>query len=226
MGASRAFLATYRPLCRTPSGRQAVAKYGLFPYVDGSCRREPDLEAQCPTITALCRGHMFAPRLREGDRVAYVTKLGCYEPRQPAHRRLTALLSVDRRFENHGEAAQWFEKQSLPIPRNCIVPATSPLSLDQTDGELRSELRALSSRLSPVQIVRLWDAAYAKRAEETGVVLACRVLFRELISPPMITRADWQRWCGRVPSTRTPPSITHELWQSLAERAASTPIRQ
>jgi len=111
---SAAFLATYRPLCRTAQGRRAITKYSLPPYVDGSCRREPDLEAHFPTITALCRGRMFAPRLYEGDRVAYVTKQGRYGLRASLHWRLTALLLVEHRFESHPPSGSVASRPQYP----------------------------------------------------------------------------------------------------------------
>lgn len=216
---SRAFLATYRPLCRTRQGRVAIAKYGTPPYVDGSCRREPDLEAVFPAITALCRGRMFAPRLHEGDRIAYVTKQGRYGPRLPEHWRLTALLVVECRFENHGQAAEWFTSHGYPVPRNCMVPETTPVPFDHTDGQLNRQLRAQLGRLTPEQIIRAWDRGYASRARNWGTILACRVVFRDLHDPPQITREDWVSWNKRVPSTRTPPQIAEHLWQHLADRA-------
>lgn len=219
---SRAFLATYRPLCRTEHGRVAIAKYSLAPYVDASCRREPDFEAEFPTITALCRARMFAPRLREGDRVAYVTKQGRYSPQLPDHWRLTALLLVTRRFESHAQAAEWFIGEDIPLPRNCMVPGTMPVSLECTDGELSPQLKAQVGRLTPEQIIRAWDSGYSERARTWGTVLVCHVLFRDLHNPPPIFREDWSSWTGRVPLTQTPPRITEQLWQKLCDRAATS----
>jgi hypothetical protein len=215
---SRAFLATYRPLCRTKQGRAAAAKYAIPPYVDGSCRREPDFEADLPTITALCHGRMFAPRLSKGDRVAYVTKQGRYAAQRPTHWRLTALLIVEHRFESHTQAADWFIGQGLRLPQNCMVPGTMPVPLDHTDGELNAQLRAQVGRLTPEQIIRAWDSGYSLRARNWGVVLACRVLFRDLHNPPPIVREDWLSWDGHVPFTQTPPRIAEHLWQELLDR--------
>ena len=61
------FLATYRPICASAHGRQAVADFGIPPFVDASCRREPDFESSFPSISALCRGRQFAPRLHADD---------------------------------------------------------------------------------------------------------------------------------------------------------------
>jgi len=187
---SAAFLATYRPLCGTAHGRAAVARYSIAPYVDGSCRREPDLECLFPTITALCRGGRFAPRLREGDRVAYVTKLGRYGTAAESHWRLTALLCVHKRFDSHSDAAEWFRNKGIPLPRNCMARKTAPVPLSQTDGIVKLQ-SGESVKLPSEEVIRRWDLAYAVRARRWGTVLACTPLFLELHSPPRITREDW-----------------------------------
>lgn len=221
---TRAFLATYRPLCRTATGRENISRKGLAPYVDGSCRREPDLEAEHPTITALCRKRAFAPRLKVGDRVVYVTKLGKYGD-GPDHWRLTAMLRVIERFDTHASAASWFRSQGESLPRNVMVDGNPPLPWEQTDGEISRNLRLRSAGRSPEQVVRMWDAGYAERAREYGVVLVCDVEYRDLATPPAIHREDWNAWHGRIPGTRNPPQITEELWEHLRSKATSVPTR-
>jgi hypothetical protein len=181
----------YRPLCSTPAGRRVKSDP---PYADGSCRREPDLESKFPSITALCRGRNFAPRLHVGDRVAYVSSA------QAGTWRLTALLEVVKRFETHEEAATWYRGQGLPPPSNCMVRGTSPLPLRRTHG------------VSHCGELKKWDEHYQQRANECGVFLACKPLWRNLQDPPMITRKDWEQWGGAP--TRT-PSNTPNLWEPL-----------
>lgn len=215
----RMFLTTYRPLCRTRQGREAVERFGLKPFIDGSCRREPDFEAQFPTITALCRGRMFAPRLVVGDRIAYVTKKGRYEVDHAPHWRLVALLQVLHRFESHEAAATWYIRRSLSVPRNCMVTGSTPAPLHLTDGKLPKLLSARAGMLLPERIVQLWDAGYASRAKANPQVLVCEAAFMNLISPPVIRDEDWINWVGRVPATRTPPAIGSDVWEHLEERA-------
>lgn len=203
-GVSRAFLATYRPLCGTAAGRVAVETYGLKPYVDASCRREPDLEGRWPTITALCRGRNFAPRLREGDRVAYMTR------RLNGVWYLTAMLEVVQRFESHASAADWYRAMGVPLPSNCMVAGNPPLPLSHTEG-----LGAGCTELKE------WDEFYQERAHKHGVLLRCNSLFQSLEAPPAITRDDWQAWIGRMPATRTPPPISETLWGRLTWGATS-----
>ena len=71
--APRYFLSSYKPLVWTTFGRAAALKHGLLPFIDGSIRREPDLEHEHPSISCLCRAGKFAPRLRVGDVVGYIT---------------------------------------------------------------------------------------------------------------------------------------------------------
>lgn len=215
---NRAFLASYRPICGTRAGRAAIARYDLPPFIDGSCRREPDLQLQFPAITALCRGGKFAPRLQVGDRVAYVTKRGSYESRE-RHWRLTALLQVAHRFESHRKAAEWYLEQGSRIPYNCIVQGNKPAAFGATDGSLSRLVRDATEGRSPESIIRVWDHGYHLRAQAHPVVLVCRPIAVELCDPPVITETDWLAWHGRVPPTLNPPPIPDTLWQALLSRA-------
>jgi len=67
------YLCTYHPLTENLAGRAAICNHGLPPFIDGSCRREPDFQARVPSISALCRGRNFAPRLWPGDCIAYIS---------------------------------------------------------------------------------------------------------------------------------------------------------
>ena len=84
-----------------------------------------------PSITALCRGHLFAPHLQQGDEVLYVTFKDFYG-QSFKHRRIVAHLKVLKRFESHTDAAQWYTSQGENLPSNCIVSGTQPLPLSHT----------------------------------------------------------------------------------------------
>lgn len=124
------FLASYRPLVHNRFGKDAIQKYGHPPFIDGSCRGEPDLESRFPSITAICRCGMFAPRLNERDQVIYMTK-----KHAAGHglRHLVAALEVVHRFGSHREASEWYVQQVLPLPSNCLVRQNPPLTIDHTD---------------------------------------------------------------------------------------------
>ncbi len=64
-------LNTYEPLVFTGAGRKAWKNYGFPPFIDSSCRREPDFESEYPSITALYRKDKFAPKRKEGDIVRH-----------------------------------------------------------------------------------------------------------------------------------------------------------
>lgn len=126
------YLNSYRPLVMYKRGKSAIQRFGIPPFVDYSCRREPDLESKFPSITALCRGSNFAPRLNESDIVVYLTRKEKYPGYYIRLRRLAAILRVTKRFESHQEAADWYEAKGLAVPGNCMVKSNPPLELDKT----------------------------------------------------------------------------------------------
>jgi len=185
-----AFLATYRPIISTAHGRAAAQTFDLAPFVDSSCRREPDLESSpYPAISALCRGKLFAPRLGVGDNVVYLTKKGRYGTVPSRHWRLVAVLRVLRRFETHHAAASWYRAQGLTPPSNCIVDGNPPVPLERTGGP-RPRNR-FGDPADPVGVVNRWNAAYRKRARR------CGVMGRDQAHPPRSPHA------GRDLGTRT-----------------------
>ena len=130
----RCFLATFHPLIHTAAGRRAVQRSGLPPFIDGSCRREPDFESPFPSITATCRAGGVAPRLRPGDTVVYLTVKGTYGRDIQPGWRLVAVLKVVNRFESHVLAADWYRSNNLALPSNCIVEGNPPKPLELTNG--------------------------------------------------------------------------------------------
>jgi hypothetical protein len=167
------FLCSFRPLAATSTGRAASASFGLPPFVDASCRREPDFESDFPSITALCRCGYFAPRLEVGDSIVYITKKSQYPGIAERHCRLVAILKVIATFQSHSSAAEWYRARQLPLPSNCMVFGNPPLPLEKTDRFCDDLSR--------------WDASYRLRAKTWGIFHVCEALFRELHHPPVIT---------------------------------------
>lgn len=99
------YLNSYHPLIQYAEGRKAIARYNLPPFIDYSCRGEPDFQSAYPSITALCRTDKFVPRLHEGDQIVYITVQGKYPGSEQLHWRLVAILDVFKRFESHDKAA-------------------------------------------------------------------------------------------------------------------------
>lgn len=201
------FLCSYRPLAASAIGCMAIRSHGLPPFIDGSCRREPDFQADAPSVSALCRGSKFAPRLWPGDRVAYLTCKGRYAGHIGWC--LVALLTVKHRFESHAAAADWYAAQGYGLPSNCIVRGNNPQPYDRTNRRLPADVRArVGVATDSVRAVRLWNATYAARARDCSVILACRADFLELWHPRVLSCRDMISIFGRIPVTQNPPKIT------------------
>lgn len=190
------YLNSYRPLIRYIEGREAVTIYDLPPFVDYSCRKEPDFQSAYPSISALCRVGKFAPRLHEGDLIVYITCKGKYLGINQPHWRLTAILEVFKRFEAHTEAAAWYMDQELALPRNCMVAGNPPCPIEMTAPitEFTTDLRR-------------WDLAYQSRARRCGVFLVCKSQFMDLCTPPILTEENMWEAFNRIPGTQNPPAI-------------------
>jgi len=188
----RFYLVTYRPLCDRAAGIQAAQRHGHPWFVDASCRREPDFEARRPSISALCRGAMFAPRLRVGDVVVHVTKKGRYLGNADPAWRLVSVMQVARTFRDHSEAAAWYQVRGLALPSNCLVVGNPPLDLKHT--------------ASPTRDLDAWDDHYRERVIENPIFHIGESLFRELIDPPVLTPQHMLDALGTDRLPRTPTS--------------------
>jgi hypothetical protein len=152
---ARSFLATFRPIVHTSSGRTAAVHFALPPFIDRSCRREPDLQSPFPSITATCRAGSFAPRLRVGDRIAYLTAKGRYLGETSAGWRVVAVLHVIERLLSHPDAAAWYRARDLPLPSNCLVDGNPPKPLEQTNGKPPAIVRTrMKAGLSSEEAIR------------------------------------------------------------------------
>lgn len=156
-------LCSFKPMLLTKEGRHAVDQYGLPPYIDGSCRREPDFESKYPSISALCRSSNFAPHIQEGDNVVYITVKGKYQTIDQKHWRLISILKVIKRFESHKEASEWYVKQGVSIPNNCMIDGNLPYPLEKTFGVHPSN--RFGEEKDPERLVHLWNLGYRHRAK-------------------------------------------------------------
>lgn len=212
------YLCSYTPLCTNRRGREIARVTGLPPFVDGSCRREPDFESPLPSISVLCRGANFAPRLKTGDRVAYITKQGQYGNGRGWH--LVAALRVIERFETHEEAAAGYRARSLSVPSNCLVAGSEPKPWGVTHGIAPPEiLKRFDPAAEPERVVRLWDASYRERAKKYGTLLMCEKEFLDLNEPRLLSREDLFAMFGRIPPTLNPPPISPPEYAALLELA-------
>jgi hypothetical protein len=200
----RVFVVTYTPLVGSKAGREAVEHYGLLPFIDGSIRREPDLEHARPSISCLCRAGKFVPRLQVGDRVLYMTHRRRYGG-PTTHWRVTAALRVIQLFESHTAAAVWYAKQRMATPSNCMVPGNKAKPMEHSHQMVRHPGCGPKSGLRD-----RWDAQYAKRAAKWPKMVATEVLFRDLSwnAPVVERREELEKALGRVPGTQNPGQVT------------------
>jgi len=202
------YLSKYRPLAAIDSGLAAARQFGIPPYVDASCRREPDLQSAFPSISAICQGKLFAPKMAVGDIVVYITTLAAYDKYPAEHWRLSAVLKVIERFPTHEAAADWYRGRGLPLPSNCIVEDNPPIPLAETGGLIcgGKEKKSLPQSLGE------WDATYRVRMAKCGDFVVTRPLYLNIVRPPMMTQSDVQRIFpgGKMPLVRTPPTLSPE----------------
>ena len=219
---ARNYLVSYHPLCSTEHGRRALkAHQHLLPFSDGSCRREPDLEAKHPSITALCRGGLFAPRLNPEDRVFYMTVKGTYFGRAKGWA-LVAALEVIHKLSSHEEAAAWYCAHDERIPSNCMVLGNPPLPVAQTTG-LPSEgagmQQAWNQSAPPPATLAEWDAHYWARANmHPGFVVTRPVVTCRLLDPRVLARDQFKKFFDvqRVPGTQRYKVLSDREFDGLA----------
>src|SRR5580704_9062485 len=112
---SEFFLNSFHPLCETEKGREICQREKIPHFVDYSIRREPDFESRFPSVTGLCRCDKLIGQAKEDDFIAYVTV------KSAGSRRAVAILQVLHKLKNHSEGADWYYRNRLQLPRNCVV---------------------------------------------------------------------------------------------------------
>jgi hypothetical protein len=197
------YLVTYAPLACSVAGRAAIERHSLPPFVDGSIRREPDLEHQYPSISCLCRADKFAPRLLVGDFVAYMTqkaRCGCDRPQ----RRLTALLRVHEILGSHKAAARWYSERKLRLPYNCVVANNGPLQLNKSHRRFSA-----SPSAGDRQTHREWEKEYRGRAKDYPAFLVCTPVYRNLSwSAPAVSDQHLIAAFGKIPGSQNPGAMS------------------
>jgi hypothetical protein len=197
------YINTYRPLVDSRAGRHASQQYGLPPFVDGSIRREPDLEHEYPAITCLCRAGKFAPRLEVDDIVAYMLRKGRYGQKS-AQRRMTAVLRVIEIFPSHTDGASWYRSRGMVLPSNCWVRGNLAKPFEESHRRQKT-----SKSKDPIQIHHEWDLGYRVRAKTFGSFVVCESLYRNLSwSALEVTDDALVTAFGKVPATLNPGKWT------------------
>jgi hypothetical protein len=148
-----------------------------------------------PSITGLCRCNKLVSPAQEGDCIVYVTV------RHAGERRLVAVLQVLHKLENHAQAADWYRRNRLPLPTNCVVPGNPPLPLARA-GQAANDLT-----------YQEWANAYHWRAAQYPSFLVCRAIHGpELHKPPVVP----DNLLGRAfPNTRSPKLLSEREFRTL-----------
>jgi hypothetical protein len=219
------YLSEFRPLAQTSVGQAVIEQHNLPPFIDASCRREPDLESPFPSITALCREGRLASILKEGDVVAYMTKDFAYPKGAASTRRLVAVLRVKKSWLKHrprrglgahAQAAEWYRELGLPLPSNCMVAGNEPLALDRTDRY------AIEGKIATT--LEEWDDGYRSRAIECGAFHACDIIFCEVNDPPQMKTQQLNKWFGLIPNPREPEALVPERFILMLKWLCEQPI--
>lgn len=224
---NKMYLLSYRPICINALGVAAMEKYGFPPFVDNSCRREPDFENPFPSITSLCRKDKYVPRLSIGDVVVYMTVGSSKKPFMHGHH-LVAVLQVIEKLESHQLASEWYVKRKCPLPKNCIVTGNPPLQYDMTAGGSKKErgmtireYQALSHEEKVKEgnkIIRRWNGAYKLRANDVSDFVITEPIYVELYSPIVIEK-QLRDIFGGIPQTQRYKPLSYDECKALLEIA-------
>ena len=222
-------LVTYKPLCYTLLGIEAIKNSKLNPFIDYSCRREPDLEHKFPSISSLCRNSKLAPHLKKNDIVIYLSvprkykASECYLNKNTY--KLVAILKVLHTCKNHEEAKEWYSSKHLPIPSNCMVKGSHPVDFSQTGGNFKNQreiINYLNYNQNPKMLKRNfcrrlinWDAEYQKRANDYPQFNITEVIYNEINSPIEVLRSDLIKWFDSLPRTQTPKIVNENQFENF-----------
>ena len=225
-------IVTFTPLCYTLIGMQAIKNYNLKPFIDSSCRREPDFENEFPSITALCRTNKLAPQLKEEDIVVYLSKPGKYKCSEKYMKRgryyLVSILEVIKICNSHEEAKRWYAEQNIPLPNNCMVDGNIPNSFSRTGGNFKNQrdmkiflkLENEEKDIKEKSRIRAWDSHYQKRARKHPQFVITRPIYKKLESPLEISKNDLVNWFGKVPNTLSPKIISQYQFEEIKHKAS------
>jgi len=203
------YFSSFYPLCCTDAGRTAVLKYGLPPFIDGSCRREPDFEHPFPALTGLCRPG-FSAKLKKGEIVIYTSNI-----KGVGRKYLVAVLKVIETKEGHINAANWYKTKGYDLPNNLMVPGNNAIALDHTH-----RMMGWGTWAKDAHDLKSWDSFYKTRAKDDTVAI-CEPWNGKVNvnSLQFFTSADVKRIFKqkKMPGTRNPAKLKDEDWNRLKD---------
>ena len=223
-------LVTYKPLCSNIFGINAIKSFSLNPYIDSSCRREPDLELSNPSISGLCRKNKFAPQLKIDDIIIYLTLPAKYKAAQKYLNQdtynLTAILKVIHVFPNHLSASKWYENNYQPIPSNCMIEGNYPVDFNRTGSNYDSQKKMKDYfSLSPLEKTKearkqliIWDQEYNSRAHQYPSFVITEYLYDQINNPIPIHKNQLKNvFNGSIPGTQNPKNLSEEEFYRLID---------
>jgi len=169
------------------------------------------LECEFPSISALCRGESFAPHLKEGDEIVYITTKDFYGETFRDWR-IVARFKILKRFNSHADAAAlWYRRRIGKVPSNCMVAGNLPLPLSHTS---RGASNCAPGCGSAAATLKQWNNHYQRRADTVPVFLACEIVWKELVSPAILNDqavsgilGSWERVNSRLPNKISPSEL-------------------
>ena len=218
-------LNSFLPLCLNTFGQRAIQIYNFPPFIDASCRREPDFQNPYPSISSLCRQEIFAPHLRPNHIVVYITVMGHYPPYSEAHHRLVAILQVLDTYSTHQQGQIEYSKLNLPIPSNCMISNNPPYDFDKTAGNFKTvkeskrflKMTQAQQKIIGTRRLQHWDSNYLQRSQQWPSFVRTKTLYKNLTNPSPIFRQDFNLIFGQLPKTRQPKKIEVEEFQQLCK---------
>jgi hypothetical protein len=203
-----------------------MEKRSFPPFIDASCRREPDFENDYPSITALCRQELFAPHLQPNDIVVYITVQGKWFTDYQHHRLIAILEVIDHKY-SYPEGASWYRMKNVKVPSNCMVPDNPPYPFDETAGNydtnkgIRTYLGYSEEKqqLIGARKIEAWNESYLNKSKKIKDFIITNCVYRELNQPPILTEGKMKAIFGKVPNTRNPNIISKEQFKELAKCA-------
>jgi len=217
-------LNSFRPLCMTQLGINAIEKFNFPPFIDSSCRREPDFQNCFPSISALCRKSKFAPKLQKDDIIIYMTVGRQILPYKLGHH-LVAILQVEEIYSSHQIGYDEYLSKNLTIPSNCIVENNFPYEFNKTAGNFNSK-KELNIFLKKTELEQMqegnkrlvdWDKFYFERSKDVGCFIKTKSLYKNIVDPKIILPSVFESVFNKIPGTQNPRELTEKEFNDLTK---------
>lgn len=209
------YLNSFKPLCATKQGRLAVQQFSYPPFIDGSCRREPDFQHPFPAITQLCRPGKLLPRLNIGDLVMYITKQGKYNLNYP-NWKVIGILEVIDLIDSHTAAESYYKNNHGLVSQNVMCKSTNPKQFAHTHGDSGFN----NNNMPPARTISIWDNFYQSRANNYPRLAITQVYDNNLnlYNPKTIDCSILRNIFRKIPGTQNSKNISlYQMHQILQE---------